>query len=69
MFNTTHQSANGNVYNVEVNIQSPVTVGDASAGSGAVHQSNAATNESSAFNLNHTFQSLLHVAGIHIFRF
>jgi hypothetical protein len=69
LFNRTRQSAKSNVYNVQDNIYAPVTIGGVGAGSGAVHQSNTASNSASAFNLNRLFQFLFQAAGIHVFRF
>ena len=68
LFNTTVQSANGSIFNIQANIYAPVYVGSPGAGSGAVSQSNAASNRASASNLNRTFQLLLQGAGIHVFR-
>ena len=69
LYNTTHQSAYSNVGNIQANIHAPVTVGSAGAGSGAVHQSNAASNSATAFNLNLTFQTLFQAEGRQHLRF
>ncbi len=68
LFNTTVQSANGSIFNIQANIFAPVFVGSPGAGSGDVRQSNVASNRASAANLNRTFQLLLQGAGIHVLR-
>ena len=67
--NTTAQSANVAVFNIQANIYAPVTIGSIGAGSGTVSQSNAAANSASAFNMNRTFQLMFQAAGIYVFRF
>jgi hypothetical protein len=68
LFNTTYQSADANVYNLQANINAPVSVFSAGAGHGGVHQSNSAANRASASNSNRTFQLLLQGMGIRTFR-